>query len=287
LRGIKVLVDHLEWVGGRFRDVRLTARPGALHWLVEVNSLQVEGHIAAPLAVSSNTPLLANLIHLYVAPAGYRTTSEIVDRRTLPSLRIACKALCINDLEYSGILLRTTRIRNGLRVDALEVVAADFQGRTHGSWQVVGAKHQHSRFEAEFESSDLGSVLDRWGVISSAHDGDASVEARLAWTSVPFGFNLQGLNGRMHLRIEQAQLREVNPGAGRLFGLLNTNAIVRRLALDFSDLLRSGFSFDLARGDLTFTDSTMYTDNSVIKGPSADIDITGRIDLVSIVMIWE
>lgn len=82
--------------------------------------------------------------------------------------------------------------------------------------------------------------------------------------------------------IGKGQLLEVNPGlGGRVFALLNVNALQRRLTLDFSDLFDKGFSFDSIKGDFRLEQGNAYTENFRIKGPAARIDLSGRIGLAA------
>jgi uncharacterized protein YhdP len=71
----------------------------------------------------------------------------------------------------------------------------------------------------------------------------------------------------------------VQPGVGRLFGLISVVDLPRRMALDFGDVFGKGFSFDSIAGDFRFADGSANTANLQIKGPAADISVTGRTGL--------
>ena len=48
------------------------------------------------------------------------------------------------------------------------------------------------------------------------------------------------------------QLEEVDPGAGRVFGLMSIVALPRRLSLDFRDVFNKGFGFDQIAGSFRY-----------------------------------
>jgi uncharacterized protein YhdP len=81
--------------------------------------------------------------------------------------------------------------------------------------------------------------------------------------------------------LEGGLLLEVDPGAGRLFGLFSVQALPRRLTLDFSDLFGKGLAFDYMRGQFNFKDGNAVTDNFVLDGPSAQVELQGRVGLVA------
>jgi uncharacterized protein YhdP len=229
--------------------------------------------------MGSNSPLVANLKRLTLATTTSRRRAKPIDPRRLPPLRVTSQALRIDDLVFDQVRLRTTRIKEGMRVNELRVSAPDFHGRAQGDWRVTKAGQQRTKVHVVLESADLGSVLRAWDLVHSIREGEARFEARLAWPGGPTRPNLKRLKGRINLRIDQGRLRDVDPGAARLIGLMNIDAISRRLAMDFSDLFRTGFSFDTIAGDLKVDDANVYTDNLRIKGPSAEVRITGRTGL--------
>jgi uncharacterized protein YhdP len=231
-----------------------------------------------PVDMTSGAPLVANLRHLYLETVN--GAASAMDPRKLPPLRVTSQALRIDGFEFNGLHLETARLRDGMQVRKLELSAPDFKGQAQGRWRVGEAGH-HSSFDFALDSGDLGEILRRWDLQHSVRNGVARVEAHLAWPDAPGRIDLAGLSGRAQLRVEDGRLREINPGAGRLLGLFNLGAISRRLSLDFSDLFRTGFSFDTMTGDLRFHDANMYTDNLVIDGPAAQIKITGRTGLVA------
>lgn len=73
----------------------------------------------------------------------------------------------------------------------------------------------------------------------------------------------------------------VQPGAGRILGLLNFYALPRRLTLDFRDVVNKGLAFDTLKGDFRIEDGNAWTDNLKIRGPSLRMEIQGRVGLAA------
>jgi uncharacterized protein YhdP len=69
---------------------------------------------------------------------------------------------------------------------------------------------------------------------------------------------------------------DLEPGSGRLLGLLSVTALPRRLALDFRDVFNQGLAFDSIKGDFRVGSGSAYTCNLGLTGPAADIGIVGR-----------
>jgi uncharacterized protein YhdP len=109
--------------------------------------------------------------------------------------------------------------------------------------------------------------------------GQTIVQLDGTWLGSPAQFGLSRIAGTLQAKVGQGRILEVNPGAGRLLGLVSLQAIPRRLALDFSDFFRSGMSFDSIEGQFELRTGDAFTTDLVVKGPSADIKVSGRTGL--------
>ena len=68
----------------------------------------------------------------------------------------------------------------------------------------------------------------------------------------------------------------------RIFGLLNFNAIGRRLRLDFSDLFGKGLSYDRVKGVLNARNGVYSTSKPILMtGPSTNLEINGTLNMVT------
>jgi uncharacterized protein YhdP len=101
------------------------------------------------------------------------------------------------------------------------------------------------------------------------------------WPGGPAGFDLANLEGEVHLRALDGRLVDVEEGAGKLLNLFNLNSLQRRLSLDFSDLTKGGFSFDVMEAHIVVMDGNAFTNDLNITGSSAVIEIAGRTGLVA------
>jgi uncharacterized protein YhdP len=108
-------------------------------------------------------------------------------------------------------------------------------------------------------------------------DGDAHLDA--TWPGSPAGFRLADLQGRLTLAAKDGRLVEVEPGAGRVLGLLSVAELPRRLMLDFRDFFSKGFAFNRIGGSVEFGNGQARSDDMNIDGPAAEIRIRGSADL--------
>jgi len=123
-------------------------------------------------------------------------------------------------------------------------------------------------------------MLDALGYGGKLAGGEINAQIDASWAGPPSAFAMNKINGgALHMKIVDGRIPNLEPGAGRLAGLLNLAALPRRLAFDFGDLFNKGFSFDLASGVFTMTDGYAYTEGFEVKSPTADMRIKGAIGL--------
>jgi uncharacterized protein YhdP len=102
---------------------------------------------------------------------------------------------------------------------------------------------------------------------------------RLAWNGAPNDFDYPTLSGNFTLLTGPGQFTKIDPGIGKLLGVLSLQALPRRMTLDFRDVFSEGFAFDDVAGDFKIQKGLMHTDDLKLEGAAAAVTITGDIDL--------
>src|SRR4029079_12229449 len=118
-----------------------------------------------------------------------------------------------------------------------------------------------------------------WGLPQGIKGGTAKVEGQLTWAGSPQDFETPSLSGQLVFHAANGQLEKLEPGFGKLLGILSLQSLPRRLSLDFRDVFSDGFAFDGIVGPLRVDRAIERTDNFRIAGPSARIVMTGDVDL--------
>ena len=87
--------------------------------------------------------------------------------------------------------------------------------------------------------------------------------------------------GNLELTLGKGSLPEVEPGLGRVIGVLNFKSLWRRLSLDFSDLFGKGLAYDGISGNFKIGSGRAAIESFRVDAVSARIVATGRIGLVA------
>jgi uncharacterized protein YhdP len=131
----------------------------------------------------------------------------------------------------------------------------------------------------DVETTDVKAFMGAMQLGTQVEGEKGHLSARLTWPGAPEASAFERLSGSLELSAANGQLTSVEPGAGRVFGLMSLSHLKRRLALDFNDLTGEGLSFDTLRGTFRLTDGDAYTDNLTLRGSAAEIGVAGHTNL--------
>ena len=254
-------------------------------WQFSITGRDMEGKATwKPAASTASVPeLVLRLAHLAAVKAealGVAPDKASLTPERLPDLDLDIGKLQLGPLELGKVVVRGQRVPEGMRFPLLQVDSRAIVFTGEGAW--LKREDQHStRFRAEVSGGELGELIKMFGDHGSIQGGRMKGRVALDWPGNPAEFSLATVEGEIRLTTGKGRLVEVKEGAGKLLNLFNLNSLQRRLSLDFSDLTREGFAFDKMAATLVISDGNAYTDDFVISGSSAVIEISGRTGLVA------
>jgi uncharacterized protein (TIGR02099 family) len=300
LQKVDVSTPRLAMLGGQFGESHLQVSPlagGAL-------SVRVDG---ASLAGSVNVPAGAGAIsgrfgrvYWKGAPSGSIAAGPVaarsagtsgargrgaawpapasVDPSKIPGLAIDVDDLRIGTAQLGAARLRTHATGAGLVVDQFSARGRAHRLEASGEWVGRGSAAR-TRVAAVVDSEDFGALLDGFGFGGRLGGGKGNARFDATWPGAPSDVSPGGLQGTLALDARDGRLLEVEPGAGRVLGLLSLAELPKRLTLDFRDFFAKGFSFNAIDGNIHFAGGLARSDDLAIKGPAADIRIRGAANL--------
>ncbi|MCP5141385.1 MAG: TIGR02099 family protein [Gammaproteobacteria bacterium] len=291
-RDVELHVDRLIVADQTLHDADLRARHNPDGWQIDLASREAKGEILIPEAMLQEdaeairrATLLVQLDHLRLQrpeDSGQTPTDtgDRIDPRTLPNLRLGIAELRVDDMNIGRVDVEANTVPDGLELRSIRFDNGSTKGSGDGDWR-ADADGQLTNLELVTTSDDLGETLRDFGFIDVIDGGRGQVKLLGGWIGAPTDFSMKTFDGNLHVRFSEGRLLEVNPGAGgRLFGLFSLTALPRRLRLDFTDLFKKGFSFDVIEGSFNLIEGVAYTLDLTLRGPPAQVDITGDTDFI-------
>ncbi len=287
IRSIDLVVDNLYVLGQHYRDQQVRVDRSARDWLVQLDGELLIGSVFLPYDFSAGRALVLDMERLVlpgddsIDPATRETSSP--DPRSLPPITLKAGELALGERYFGAVEAEFVRTPDGLASERILARDDSFEIVGNGSWLANPDDPQGSRSQltATLTSSDVVATMNRLNYQPGIVSDDLNLLFDMRFSGGPSWDFLRTLDGTVAVRLGSGQLDDVEPGAGRMFGLMSIVALPRRLSLDFRDVFQKGFGFDSIQGDFRLEDGTAYTCNLSLEGPAADIGIIGRVDLVN------
>ncbi len=207
--------------------------------------------------------------------------TEAISPEDLPLFDLQSEKVLWQQHDLGRLKISTEREDHGMIFPEISLVSKNSNLiMENGYW-----KHQQgtnvSGFKGSWEVKDLGLFLTSMGLSNDVIDTQALFEFDLHWPDPPYQFALDKLAGTIKMHLEDGRLLGIEPGVGRLLGILNLGNLYRRIRLDFSDVFSQGLSFEHIRGDFVIADGKAKTNNLLVDALPAKIKISGELDLVN------
>jgi uncharacterized protein YhdP len=277
---IDLTAARVEALGRYFDNVQVRGDSGAQAWQLQVSGTQLDGEVRIPHRLAEAITEV-NLRRLQIPPRAVQSVIPVeVNPGRLPPVSIRCADFAFQNVSFGRSELSTRPIPNGLKLESLTFSSPASQIQAQGEWTLADEVHT-SQFTIRVESEELAKLLEQFGYgVTAVENGKTAIDIEASWGGSPADFTLEKLNGSLAMTIKDGRFLDIdNPAAGRLFGLLSIQALPRRLTLDFNDLFKKGMGFERISGSFELDGGNAYTNNMVMHGSSARIDITGRTGL--------
>jgi uncharacterized protein (TIGR02099 family) len=282
--GIDVRFGTAAIAGREFHEVGLKAQRRGSVWEGAVASREVKGRVDWYPAARGRVVAKLERLHLPEIPAAPPAlatappAADPVGGHELPALDVTADSFRMGALDLGALILRAVPEGRTWQIEKLDLRSPDGHLTAEGGWQATRGKPR-TQLTLRLEASDIGGLLKRLGRPEGVAGGDALLTGVIEWAGNPYRLDPATLSGRLSLEAHRGRFTQLDPGMGKLFGILSLQALPRRIALDFRDVFSQGFAFDEIRANSTIAGGVMHTGDLRMSGSSAQVTMTGDIDL--------
>ncbi|MCH8533201.1 MAG: hypothetical protein LAT65_20345 [Saccharospirillum sp.] len=286
---IRLSGNEWEYLGLPWSQPHLLVRWSEEAWLLDFHASQGAGEVLIP---HDDQPLFVNLEFLTltneadpdVVDSSEAQTDPLADLSPwdIPEMNIQLARLSYNDQELGSW-------RTEVRKTEQAVTARQLQGQFPGAnfngslaWRQQDNQRLATELQGQVALGNINTLLSSWGYAPVLNSQSGRFDLDLNWPGSPAFFDFSRLRGAINLRLNNGAILELEEYEGvKLIGLLNFTRVLRRLALDFSDLIRDGITFDVIEGELLFDRGfARVGEQLIIDGPATKFRFSGDADLV-------
>ena len=296
-------------LGGRtLHQLVLNGSHFATTWRANLDAQELNGYVEyRQPADTSAGRVYARLTRLTLAPNTANDAETLLDEPSdsVPALDIVVDALDLSGKKLGRVEVEAVNLggrggRVGLvdsgarewRLNKLTVTNPDAQFSATGNWVAPGSQGtsagagrslravpRGTSLDFQLDIADAGQLLARFGMPGVVRRGKGKMAGQINWGGSPLAPDASTLGGQFNLALDNGQFLKADPGLAKLLGVLNLQALPRRLALDFRDVFSEGFAFDSVRGDVQVSLGRATTNNLQMKGVAAAVMMEGSADI--------
>ncbi len=279
LAGIDVKFDTLDAFGRRFHDLHVDARAQGGNWQSTVDGKEINGEmIWQPQEKGKLIAHLSNLNIPKALPEKNEQQTQKSPQKDYPALNVSADDFVLGDKALGKLELQAVQQGRDWRIENLRLSNPDAVLTMDGVWLAWSTQPQ-TQVKLKLEVTDIGNFMARLGLPEGVKRGNATLEGALSWAGSPQHLDYSSLTGNLQLHAEKGQFVKMEPGIAKLLGILSLQALPQRALLNFSDIFSKGFAFDDVTSSLSLNQGVVTTENFRMRGPSATVSMSGKVDL--------
>jgi len=254
-------------------------------WLtVENNFLAGEFFIAD----DSHSPLKAKLRYIKLPESSVSGGLSSVSLESLreQNLDFSVEQLFLDDELYGSLSFELRPQKNGL---IFNNISGDMRGILMDKNNPVTLEWlqteygEQTRLYGQFAFTDFGDVLEHWNYQRIIESNKGHIDLDLTWPGALNQWSLLASRGPLNLLVEDGRFltaSDTASGTLKVVSIVNLPNIIRRLKLDFSDLYKSGVSYDRIEGEMMLEDDKLkIVKDLTVETPSSGFALRGNADL--------
>lgn len=292
LPNIDVKIKHAIWNGQDIDQATITVQmvdqAGDLQTIqplrLRLTSEQFAGKVDY---FGPEHPLVVHIDHAHVSfpESEIETTKDIdllehIDPGKFLDADVSIDELIKNGESFGQWQFKMRRQGNQVNVHDLDAYVRHSRLQGNLTWAKVGGSHS-TQFTGQVASSDITSLLIAWGYEPAVVAETSTLEVQLSWPRSPAAFSVLGIDGDIGLRFKKGSFSS-SPDAAKglkILALLDMSRLMKRIQLDFSDIIQPGFSFDSVAAHYRFEQGVASTVAPLtLKSATLNLTMDGWID---------
>jgi uncharacterized protein YhdP len=278
---VELRADELRGFGRAVHDLQATGRRDGETWKLDFKCTEAAGRVDWTSSADEDR-LVARLARLDVPESG---STQPAATATDTMQRLPAVDLIIDRLQWHGRELGRLQVQaentQGIWGATFQVRNEDGDIEGTSSWQDPrGGSARTSALDFRLSTHNVENMLGRLGYPNAIRRGRATLVGQLYWNGPPTGIDYRSLGGNLTLEASRGQFKKLEPGVGRLLGVLSLQSLPRRISLDFRDIFSEGFAFETIEGKAVVAQGVLDTSQFEIAGPAAKVLMNGTINLV-------
>lgn len=290
-------VGDLTLAGNRFGQTDLRLRRGNQAWDIWLNNEMATGKVTMPDYIlgspdtfhGQSRPILVDLERLHIAkdespkdeesaPAPWQPAD--ISPKVFPPVDVTLGQFTVGDANFGQWSIKARPASDGLDIPDFNALVNGVTLSGNARWTEAEDGARSTRVRAELKANNAADVIKAMGGAPSLSSKHAEAGGQLVWPGAPFEFALVRAQGDVTVNLQSGVFYNVNSNAaGKLWGALNFETLMRRLQLDFDDIRESEMVYDELSGNINLDLGVLNLSQVKLNSPAIKMQAAGKVDV--------
>ncbi|MEQ1545736.1 YhdP family protein [Methyloglobulus sp.] len=279
---IKIHSVSAMWKKTRLGAFDLALKRSQNFWAGEVDSTIANGKFQLPADLKGANAISFDMEMLNLSAIkqfSFQNAPATVSAGLKPLLNIHSKKTLWQSENLGELTLETVRKQQGMIIKRLELDGENEKLVMTGDWKDNGVTST-THLAGRLNMKRADQLFDKLNITKDLTDTSGVIDFKLNWNAAPWQMSLPDLRGDMDVSLKNGRILSIDPGFGRVLGILAVAQWIKRLQLDFSDIYEEGLTYNSIKGHFDLLNGKATTKNLIIDAIPAKITILGDTDLV-------
>ncbi len=281
ISAIKIHSDSALWKKTRLGTFSLDLKRNGDYWKGEIEGLVAQGNVQIPIDLTLSKPTTLDLAMINLSALKQfqlQSNASGQEIKTLPNIH--SKKTLWQSANLGELTLETQRTPQGVNIKRLSLEGQDETLDLTGNWKNINLSSA-TKIQGKLTMKRADLFFRKLNITKDFNETSGTIDFRLNWNSAPWQLTVGDLSGYMKVNLKSGRILSIEPGFGRVLGILAIEQWIKRLQLDFSDIFDEGLAFNSINGDFNLHNGKAVTQNLFIDAVPAKITITGDTDLIT------
>jgi len=279
LRGLDLRLGRVRYLGRDFTQVAAALQKTGTEWSGSLQGPLIAGEVRWNPAGRGRVSAKLQRLAFGEATARDGPDPPVSDSQSEPpAIDVVAEQFDFRGKPLGKLEVKAEPAGEEWRIEKLNIANAQTRFTSSGGWRRTGAGSL-TTLAIKMEAESLQALLGVFGYGDFMRRGTGTLDGTLVWPGLPHEFALNRLSGSFRVDARRGQFAKIEPGAGKLLGLLSLQSLPRRATFDFRDVFSEGFAFERIHADVKVARGILLTDNFEISGPAAFVTLAGEVSL--------
>jgi uncharacterized protein (TIGR02099 family) len=282
LNEIKVHAKSAYWHKTRLGEFLVSMKRNLQTWQGEIESVFAKGEFQFPVVPGGLTPITLSMemLNLSLLKQFSSQENQLDNANPKTLINLNSKKTLWKTINLGLMNLETRKSAQGIAIKTFNLEGADQKLTMSGEWKSNGLTSK-TELQGQLDLKNADQLLSKLNITKDFKNTKGKVDFKFNWQQSPWNFALSDLHGGFDVNFGSGRILSIEPGFGRVLGIVAMAQWIKRLQMDFSDVFEEGMAFNSIKGHFDLLSGKATTQNLVIDAVPATITLIGNTDLVN------